>query len=312
MHRSASFYCTARVQCGGMSLAAPSSRTLFATLIGLVVIIAAGATAFFVWRWWSAPAPAFVLQLAAGGILFEQEGDALVARQVAGQPEGTVITDKAYGKDSMYYLALEQTRPVAQVYKVMNDRWVPLTNSPTYKYDLAVSEQDGYLAFIAGTVATSSEMSTYTDWEVIVAGLSSLEEVERGAGVSVETVWGKHTLLVERTDGLYATPPFQGEPLLVFTGSPYAVDATGTRFAMYNSATGAVDTFVMRYDVLAATHEGSTPISSRPTALSFKGASVNAAWVNEEQTEMIYGDLHSRSVQSFALPFRTDITKIIP
>lgn len=296
-----------------MSLAAPSSRTLFATLIGLVIIIiAAGAVAFFAWRWWSAPAPAFVLQLAAGGILFEQENDALVARQVAGQPEGTVITDKAYGKDSTYYLALEQTRPVAQVYKVTEDRWIPLTNSPTYKYDLAVSEQDGYLAFIAGTVATSSEISTYTEWEVVVAGLSSLEEVERGAGVSVETVWGKHTLLVERADGLYATPPFQGEPLLVFTGSPYAVDATGTRFAMYNNATGAVDTFVMRYDVLAATYEGATPVASMPAALGFKGAAVHGVWVNEARTEMTYGDIHTRSTKVMPLPIPTTVTKIIP
>lgn len=299
---------------GPLPVASPTASSPMLVGVFLLLGIIAAAIAFLILKPDTRP-PAFVLELGAGGVLLEEKDGALVGKRLEGQPADTLITDKAYGATSEYYLLLEKNRPVTQVYEVTDGAWVPLTSSPTYKYDLTVSEQDGYFAFISGTVATSSELATYTDWQVTVTDVSTLQEVARGPGVSVEAVWGKYTLLVQRADGIYVTPPFQGEPLLTFTvgpNEPYAVDATGSRFAMYNSASGAVDTFVMRYDVLAATYEGSTVVTSIPTALGFKGAAVQGAWINAERTEMNYGDLNGRSLESFVLPVQTRVTKIIP
>ncbi len=299
---------------GPLPVASPTASSPMLVGMFLLLGIIAAAIAFLILKPDTRP-PAFVLELGAGGVLLEEKDGALIGKRLEGQPTDTLVTDKAYGATSEYYLLLEKNRPVAQVYKVTDGAWVPLTSSPTYKYDLTVSEQDGYFGFIAGTVATSSEIGMYTDWRAVVTDLTTLEEVQRGEGTSIEAVWGKYTLLVQRADGLYATPPFQGEPLLVFAvgpREPYAVDGSGSRFAMYNSISGAVDVFVMRYDVLAATYESSTVVDSVPSALAFKGAAVQGVWLNTERTEMTYGDLTGRSLASFVLPTPTTVTKILP
>lgn len=222
----------------------------------------------------------------AGNIFSLEQNKTLVS--VASPLPGMQVIDRVDNGETTFYLLGDPATLTSNIYQDVDGTLMQVTDSPTLKFDLAFDSSSGTFAYLS-TVAENTTLEAFVTAPVQLS-LFTEAEGERtlpGSGhLPVFLPGGAHLLIgsegmIERID---VGTGSRTQLLARNSDSPFAVSEDGTKLALFNTVTNAVDYFSL--SETSVSYERSKKVVGVPRALVFAGKTLVMAASTEDRAHV--------------------------
>lgn len=193
-----------------------------------------------------------------------------------------LAAEEAADGSVLYILFTDPASKVSQVYRQLPDGTLTaLTSTPTLKYNLSYDDESKSLVYEETDESDEEQLARIADHQIVFLSLDSGTPTPIGVGTRPILLPGGRQALVLTQGRLLMLPTVPGAAsesgLAVMLGSLMAVDADGTRAAVYNPSTHSIDFFSISESPSPFAYQRSMPIEYLPTALGFVDGALWAA-----------------------------------
>lgn len=201
--------------------------------------------------------------------------------------------DAQRASDGTWYFILNEGG-TSNLYKKTSDGNVTrLTHSATAKYNLALDQSSGRLAYQALTPPTDGKPSFLlrTDWNITLFSPSDASEMVIATGTDPFLAQGGSQVLFRKGNELMIQVIGQkvSTPVLALPSAVYAIDSKGTMITVFNPVTKNLDQYAFTHG-FSLNYLTSIQTKDTPAALGYVGGTLMAAYSGNsgEQSRLIF------------------------
>lgn len=256
-----------------------SSRRLVLLISGAIAIVLAGVAVWYLFgrdelagffprgsEVYLSLADAGEVPLSSVSLSTENPGPVLVE---TGKDEKKYAIGIAKGNGVTYYLLLDPATLISNIYRQENDGTrTQISDTPTFKNHLSYDADTGTFVYQSVTAETPEDLADRRAWNIETFHEESGETKAWGQGIR-PTFFSDDSVAVEENGLLYAVDLATGarERVAAVTSGVWALDASGTRLAVYDMNAQTIETFDLGGESLTST--GSYEVRYQPLVLTF-------------------------------------------